>query len=244
MNVLGDDGFYYRYFHLHENTINVSQNLAYPRGRRIGKLGETSDCPAVHGYDGAAHLHFDRWDAFEDDNVLDHAADPWLSLRAAYARFALKADGVTLDSAINAASLRALAAYGGGTGAYLAYGYPYNPAGNATANVQTGSSVWGTAGARQYIGNGYDTYGTNFRNGALTKMTGQTYGAWMPAEMLDVWIDWGEQNGFLGWPTQDPVMFGVPIQQDFEGGCINWESNNGTYVGYSYLNPNHPCNNF
>lgn len=113
-----------------------------------------------------------------------------------------------------------------------------------TAAVINVSSSKGTAGQKQYLGNG----GTGFdgarlyRNGAIIWHSGQSRARWVHGNIFRKYIDVGQQGSFLGFPTSDEYEDSrttVGTRQNYQGGCIAFDVNANVYKAAS--GSNFPC---
>jgi hypothetical protein len=216
VNVTGNDGRYYRYFHLTTGSIPASVNVGQTvkAGQLLGKMGTTTSCA---GGADALHLHFDRFDNESCDTAC--ARDSWRSLRSAFARPALQSDGSTQNAAMNARYLSAIASFGDKEVGLLFAGYPVRGSGLWSANAVSLTSSQGSAGRKQWLGTGANTFDAQYRAGAITKRNSDLAAYWIRWGIWKHWKTLGEHSSYLGWPITDEYASASPFQL-FEGGCI------------------------
>lgn len=145
----------------------------------------------------------------DGSDAYNNPVDPWTSLRTAYARPGLWADG-TVDAAMRDWWVYAGAVYGTG---YVGFPSVRDAIGS---NVQYRANGFNVA-AVQYLGNGAATYdATTYTTGALTHLYGAPGAAWIRTWWYKKWRLIGSYNSYLGFPTggdNGTIQF-------FQGGCI------------------------
>jgi hypothetical protein len=230
VNIEGDDGRYYRYFHLYPGSIAVGVGQTVKAGQLVGKMGQTKVCS---GSDTGTslHLHFDRFDGPEECPVSTCARDSWRSLRSAFARPGLQSDGSTQNAAMNARYLTAIASFGDKEVGLLFAGYPVRGSGLWGANAVSLTSNPGSAGRKQWLGTGANTFDAQYRAGAITKRNSDSAAYWIRWGFWKHWKTLGEHSSYLGWPITDEYASASPFQW-FEGGCIF--QSGSTYADYPW----------
>jgi len=200
---------YFRALHL-SSTPLVSSGSYVSAGQRIGFVGGTKSSPCSTIDYGTPHLHFEiRW---PDMNSYTGPMDPWVSLRAAYARPGLWASG-TVDIGMRDAWIYFATLYG-----LSEVGYSVSQGPTWIENVQWIATNSGTSGlaAVQFLTSGLANYSADRRSGALVRRSGASTAFLVRGSWWKRWLTLGLQNSFLGWP----ISFDDSVRQDFQGGCI------------------------
>lgn len=218
IRILGDDGLQYKYYHLFPGSVPAfSFGQAIQAGQALARYGQSDSCSTNNT---SPHLHFEI-STFNDTNS---AVDPYISLKDAYARAGLLADGSNLDSPTQGVYDYLRASWGSNyLGFQSSIGFPvgWGPVfGYVNGNIEQFVSSYGYNGYRQWFSNGFtsnDPQGL-YRNVAIVRRFVEG-GAYIINEWrTTLWINNSQSGGFLGWPTSN---FNEATQiQNFEGGCM------------------------
>jgi murein DD-endopeptidase MepM/ murein hydrolase activator NlpD len=224
MMIAGGFGFRFQLQHLAPG-LTYALGATAVEGRRIGYAAATttSASSCTNTAYGAPHLHFEMKLAPGTDSYAN-PVDPWTTLRTAYARPGLFADG-TVDTSMRDVWVFVANAYGIGS-----VGYPaIRDSIGSNARLAVPSNNLNNLATVQFLANGTNTFDTaTWRTGALVRRNGVASANWIRNAWFGRWLALGMQNSYLGWPIGNDDG----VRQNFQGGCIriiNGTATAGTY---------------
>jgi murein DD-endopeptidase MepM/ murein hydrolase activator NlpD len=231
IDIKGNDGHYYRYFHLANNSSSLQVGNVVAAGQKLATQGNTTYCTAS-GVTGTTvlHTHFDRMDNKACSNASALCGrDTYPSLRKSDATPGLMPDGHTTDNRIYARWGKAIAPTGSNfVAAMLFVGWPSNGSYiTYVANVLPLTSSAGSPGRSQHLSNGSNGDG-HWRGGVLMDRDGDSEAYYVYGGWYTKYAALTQQAGYLGWPISDANS----SFQLFEGGCIFNQS--GSYNAYHW----------